>query len=128
MKKRVFCLISFLLITMLTIYQNLQVYNASEVVFATSYSSGEFIKGNILEVSSQFSSTGFSFETTNLKFLEKLDAKKVYSSTTCGVENIYYYSSKIAKFELIKKRRVNIHVAKNGNIVKVGVPLIYYGY
>ena len=128
MKKRVLCLVSFILIIMLGIYQNLQVYNATNVVYAKSYSSCEFIKGDILDIANQFSCTGFSFETNSLSFLEKLDAKVVHSSNVCGIENIYYYSTIIAKYEMVGNSRVNIHIAKSSKGIQVGVPLIYYGY
>lgn len=94
-------------------------------------SSGEFsiIKSN--EIGKIINADGLSFslstaELTN--FLNEYECKKVFSSVIGGVENHYFYSSKISKKEVIGGKKVNVHIAVSNKNITIGVPIIYYGY
>ncbi len=94
-------------------------------------SAGNFITANNLTVSSFVNASGvcFNLEEKELDcLLKSVGAKKVHSFFDGEILNVYYYSNKISKKEVIKRKRVNIHVAISNNNLKVGIPLIYYGY
>ena len=74
---------------------------------------------------------GVSFSASEieaLKIIESANATLVYKSNVNGVENYYYYSPYINGKELVKGKKVNLHVAVSNEKVTVGSPLIYYGY
>ncbi len=94
-------------------------------------SSGYFISAKSSEIGKIVNFDGLSFSLTTAelaKFLSEYDCKKVYSSDIGGVENYYYYSSKISKKEVLSGKKVNVHIAVSSEKVVVGVPIIYYGY
>ena len=94
-------------------------------------SSGEFILANGGEISKIVDFEGVSLSLTKEQiksFLDGYDCKKVHSYTAGGVENIYYYSKKINKKELIFGKKVNVHIAVSNGEIILGVPFIYYGY
>ncbi len=92
-------------------------------------SSGEFVA--LSSVEKLINCDGVSFclaEEELLNLLDFYDCKKVYSNDIGGIENAYYYSSKISKKEVVGGKRVNFHVAKSNGKITVGIPFIYYGY
>jgi hypothetical protein len=93
-------------------------------------SSGEFLVAS-KDLRSIVNCDGVSFYLTEEELstlLKFYDCKKVFSQTVLGIENIYFYSNKILKKEVIGGERVNFHVALSNGKIVVGIPFIYYGY
>lgn len=94
-------------------------------------SSGGFTTANKTEVSRFIGISGVSFSLTQKELkdlIENMRGKKVHSFFDGEILNVYYYSNKIALKEVIKNKRVNIHVAIKKDSITVGIPFIYYGY
>ncbi len=94
-------------------------------------SAGSFTTANKLDVSSFINASGVSFNLTQGEvdsLIENARGKKVHSFFDGEILNVYYYSNKIAVKEVIKNKRVNIHVAIKKEEITVGIPIIYYGY
>ena len=130
MLKKVVILVTFIFLILIASYTQIGLIASEKVVFSKNFSQGEFVSSNIYDFSLRYLSKGYSFKLNgqNLDFLKELDAKEVYSSKIEKVENVYYYTNKIKKFQIINGKRVNVHIAKSQNDVIVGVPIIYYGY
>ena len=105
--------------------------SAEEMVYTVNgKSSGEFIKDEI-SLDKIFLIEGVTIKMNDCdieKKLNLLNAKRVHYFTDGEVENYYFFSEKVHNFEMIKGKKVNIHLAvKEGGVV-VGSPIIYYGY
>lgn len=105
--------------------------SAEEMVYTVNgKSSGEFIKDEI-SLDKIFLIEGVTIKMNDCDIEEKLNllnAKRVHYFTDGEVENYYFFSEKVHNFEMIKGKKVNIHLAvKEGGVV-VGSPIIYYGY
>lgn len=105
--------------------------SAEEMVYTVNgKSSGEFIKDEI-SLDKIFLIEGVTIKINDCNIEEKLNllnAKRVHYFTDGEVENYYFFSEKVHNFEMIKGKKVNIHLAvKEGGVV-VGSPIIYYGY
>jgi hypothetical protein len=105
--------------------------SAEEMVYTINgKSSGEFIKDEI-SLDKIFLIEGVTIKMNDCDIEEKLNllnAKRVHYFTDGEVENYYFFSEKVHNFEMIKGKKVNIHLAvKEGGVV-VGSPIIYYGY
>lgn len=105
--------------------------SAEEMVYTVNgKSSGEFIKDEI-SLDKIFLIDGVTIKMNDCDIEEKLNllnAKRVHYFTDGEVQNYYFFSEKVHNFEMIKGKKVNIHLAvKEGGVV-VGSPIIYYGY
>ncbi len=130
MLKKMVIVIAFILIIIVASFSQFNIFGDRQVTFSKNYSQGDFFISNINDFYGRYSSKGFSFKLDgeNLDFLKDLNAKQVYSSQIENVENAYFYTDKIKKYQIINGKRVNVHIAKTGDGVIIGIPLIYYGY
>lgn len=60
--------------------------------------------------------------------LNKYNAKLVCVEELDGITNYYYYSKKLPKIEVVKDKKVNIHIAISLETIVVGSPIIYGAY
>ncbi len=98
----------------------------AEMIFVENYEQAEKIKKTL---------KSYSGESICLKdgliadyFIDKFDAKLVKTESVANVTSYYYYSAKIDFYQLIDGVKVNLHVAKDGEKVYMGSPLIYSGF
>lgn len=93
-------------------------------------SSGEFVSE--VNVSDLFVCDGVSIikpaSYDYLELIEKFKAKKMHSFYDGNVQNLYFYTNKLPKKEIINGCAVNLHVAITNENVIIGSPLIYAGY
>ena len=104
-------------------------YPSSAVACEGGKSQGEFTA--VEDISSLVNFEGLSFNLSNAQLksvISAYDLKEVKKSEACGVLNIYYYSPKISRIQVIDGKKVNFHVAISDGLITVGVPFIYYGY
>lgn len=94
-------------------------------------SSGDFITEDITFYN-LFKRDGVSASLTNdynyQIIVKKLDAKIVHRFNDGSVNNLYYYTEKLPKKEIINGKAVNLHFAITENNIVVGTPIIYGGY
>ena len=130
MLKKFVVVVAFILIIMVASYSQFNIFKEKQVTFSKNYSQGEFFTSNINDLRARYQSKGFSFKVDdgNLDFLTTLNAKEVYKSQIEKIENAYYYTSQIKRYQIINGRKVNVHVAKSADGITVGIPIIYYGY
>ena len=70
---------------------------------------------------------GVSFEIPNCDFntlTQKLNLQLICSQIVEDIVFVYGYSPRLSKFITVDGEKINIQVAKRGDIVKVGYPLI----
>lgn len=117
------CILSFLLAVLL-----ISPLSKNEItVCKNGKSQGEFFLSS--SVPSGFDGVSFNLTEKKLaKLLDKYGCEKVHEYSADGVQNVYYYSKKISKIEVVSNKKVNFHVAKANGKITVGVPFIYYGY
>ena len=130
MLKKFVVVVAFILIIMVASYSQFNIFKEKQVTFSKNYSQGEFFTSNINDLRARYQSKGFSFKVDdgNLDFLTTLNAKEVYKSQIEKIENTYYYTNQIKRYQIINGRKVNVHVAKSADGITVGIPIIYYGY
>ena len=130
MLKKFVVVVAFILIIMVASYSQFNIFKEKQVTFSKNYSQGEFFTSNINDLRARYQSKGFSFKVDdgNLDFLTTLNAKEVYKSQIEKIENAYYYTNQIKRYQIINGRKVNVHVAKSADGITVGIPIIYYGY
>ena len=63
-----------------------------------------------------------------LELAKRLKATKMHSFNDGYAENIYFYTNKLQKKEIVNGKAVNLHVAITNEKVVIGTPLIYGGY
>ena len=59
------------------------------------------------------------------ELIEKLHAIKVFENEINGEKHTYYFSYKIKYGVTLNGRTVNLHIALNGDKIKIGTPIIY---
>ncbi len=128
MQKKIVIVATFIFLILIASYTQFNEFSNKNAVFSTNYSQGDFFSANVSEIYAHYLSKGYSFYVDDLEFLTKLNAKKVYSSSVEKIENTYYYTNKIKKYQIINGQKVNVHIAKTNEKTLVGIPLIYYGY
>lgn len=130
MLKKFVVVVAFILIIMVASYSQFNIFKEKQVTFSKNYSQGEFFTSNINDLCARYQSKGFSFKVDdgNLDFLTTLNAKEVYKSQIEKIENAYYYTNQIKRYQIINGRKVNVHIAKSADGITVGIPIIYYGY
>ena len=130
MLKKIVILVTLIFLILIASYTQIGAFGNKKVVFSKNFSQGEFFSSSIYDFGAHYNSKGYSFKIDgkNFDFLKELDAKEVYSSKIENVENVYYYTSKIKRYQIVNGKKVNVHIAKSQNDVIVGVPIIYYGY
>ncbi len=57
--------------------------------------------------------------------IERFDLEKVFEEVGENFSSVYYYSPKIPAYKLINGQKVNFHVAKINDELRIGVPLIF---
>ena len=127
MLKKICALISISVLTVL-LYPS---FLGNGTVAVGGKSAGEFISFDKVTPSIAFGCDGVSFTLDGSNYQEivkKYSAKLTHSFTLDGVTNLYFYSEKLPKKEIIFGKKVNLHVAINGQKITVGSPIIYYGY
>ena len=72
------------------------------------------LKGECAEVES---------EENLIKTLKDLKAEKLFSESGENFDCEYYYSPRIARFTIIKDRRVNLHVTRRNGVITIGTPI-----
>ena len=60
--------------------------------------------------------------------LDSLNAKVLFCEEVCGVRSYYCYSPRFGAVTYLNGYPVNLHVAAQGNVVKIGTPVIFGGY
>ncbi len=58
-----------------------------------------------------------------LKTLKALKAEKLFTESGGNFNCEYYYSPRIARFTIIKDRRVNLHVNRRNGVITIGTPI-----
>ncbi|MBO5926155.1 MAG: hypothetical protein J6Q38_01165 [Clostridia bacterium] len=59
------------------------------------------------------------------KLIKNLNAKLVIKENLDGLTCFYYYSKKLPEVEIIKGKKVNLHIAVSNNRTVIGSPIIY---
>ena len=72
------------------------------------------LKGECAEVES---------EEDLIKTLNDLKAEKLFCESGENFDCEYYYSPRIARFTIIKDRRVNLHVTRRNGVITIGTPI-----
>lgn len=62
-------------------------------------------------------------EENLIKTLKDLKAEKLFSESGENFDCEYYYSPRIARFTIIKDRRVNLHVTRRNGVITIGTPI-----
>lgn len=95
-------------------------------------SSGNFYiidKENYYEV---LNSAGITvYKSSNFDYsrlVENLNAQLIHVFDDGNTLNLYYYSKKLPKKEIVFNKKVNLHIAITGERTVIGSPFIYYGY
>ncbi|MBQ3235043.1 MAG: hypothetical protein IJA97_02670 [Clostridia bacterium] len=107
-------------------------YNSGELTVCTGgKSQGEFNVVSKKEVDKIIGFDGLSFSLSESELeslISRYRASMICSDTVDGVECFYYYSPSISKIEVVRGKKVNVHVVKANGKITVGIPFIYYGY
>ena len=101
------------------------------IVTVGGKSAGRFIAFSCAGVSDVINCDGLSLTLSDKNYgeiVKKYSAKLVHVFESSGVKNLYFYSEKLTKSEIVFGKKVNLHVAIRGEVVTVGSPLIYYAY
>ena len=70
----------------------------------------------------------YSVDTDYCELVKKYNAKLIFIEKTDGVISKYYYSNSIPYKEIIKGKKVNLHIAISNSQITIGTPIIYGGY
>lgn len=101
--------------------------NKNLIMVINGKSSGEFVEyKNFLNYDGIFTTVDKDFNYE--KFAKNLDAKFVKSEDLNGCKNLYFYTNKLPKREIINGKAVNLHVAISQDKISIGTPIIYGGY
>lgn len=125
-------LLAFSCVICLTVFSMpINLLNNQTSVCKNGKSSGIFITENV-RISDLFNCDGVSVRLNadyNYKrIIEKLNAKAVHKFFDGELLNLYYYTEKLPKKEIINGKAVNLHFAINADQITVGTPIIYGGY
>ena len=126
MLKKFLGLILLLFIAVVHLYSVPFTTSDNTVTCIGGKSSGSFISELVL-----CDSDGY-YATLNkdivYKFIKTLNCKKVYIEEICGITNYYLYTDKLPKKQVLKGKKVNLHLAVKGDSVTLGYPFIYGSY
>ena len=123
----------FLGLTLLTLTASLYLRNIpfilgeNVVTCVGGKSSGSFISGFYF-----CDSDGYCVTLTEKQkvfdFIKNLNCKQVYTEEISGITNYYLYTDKLPKKQVVKGKKVNIHLAIKEDSVTLGYPFIYGSY
>ena len=104
-----------------------------EVYKQSASSSAQIVRADIITCPFISGKTGESckIDATTFNtgaFLGKFNAKVVFTEKVDNVTCIYAYSPKVKYSTIVNGKKVNLHLAFNGDEVTLGTPLIYGGY
>ena len=99
---------------------------SSEFVYAQS-TNALAVKKGLKYLCGEAVEFSYSEETVN-QIIEKYSAKKLFSERGDGFYTEYYYTNKIAFYELIGGVKVNLQVSYSTDTCIVGSPIIYGGF
>ncbi len=127
MLKKFLGLTLLILTTCLYLYGVPFVSDKNTVTCINGKSSGEFINELVFSDSDGYYLTLNSNDNV-LEFIKILNCKEVYNESINGIKNYYLYTAKLPKKQIVKGKKVNIHLAINGDKVTIGYPFIYGSY
>ena len=130
MFKRLGLVFAFLILVSILI-PPLSNYNGA-VISERQKSSGEFLTVksdnyfNLIGASgiTVYKNADFNYQ----EFIDSLGAKFIHSFSDGETLNLYFYSEKLLKKEVVFNKKVNVHIAVNKEQMVIGYPFIYYGY
>ena len=126
MLKKFLGLTLLLLTATLCFYSVPFIYNDNTVTCINGKSSGSFVNGLL------FCDNDGCFVTLSknqaFNFAKNLNCKTVYIEKIGEITNYYFYTDKLLKKQVVKGKKVNIHIAVNGDRVTLGYPFIYGSY
>jgi len=101
--------------------------SSSEAEIITVYSSAEEAAANLKDIRGE--STLYPYSEGLIAQLEKAYfAEEVFYESCCGVQSFYYYSPLFSGYVIIEGYAVNLHIASDGENIKIGTPIIFGGY
>ena len=118
-----------LLITSFILYGKSSEFLKGEnlIMVINGKSSGEFLEyKSFSNYEGLFTSLDKSYNY--LELVDNLDAKFVKCEELNGCKNLYFYTNKLPKREVIDGKLINLHVAISEDKISIGTPLIYGGY
>ena len=101
--------------------------NKNTVTCIGGKSSGQFIYSPVF-----FENDGYQVkldtEIQAVSFLRKYNCEIVFTENINGIENYYFYSSKLLKKQVLNGKKVNVHLAVSDGKIILGYPIIYGSY
>lgn len=128
LKRLLVCFVFLLTVLAYASSNRLFVFEKANVVY-NGKSSGQIVCERVLPFK-QYDGVFKSFddEKDYENLIKKYNAKLVLIEETEGVVSEYYYSYSLPYKEVVKGKKVNLHVAKSLNKIVVGSPIIYGSY